>query len=548
MPWDLDIWEYDEERDGKYCWLSGAQWAWPPWVPLWFEIWFPAFQETQWYVWEDLSHPMTHGWDWRIKDGGMYVTVLMTTEEEQKQREPVWREKMAPILEDPFGYWEKFKPEMKQAYDRLIPFDVGKAGDHELVDHLWDCWDWIRRMTMIHNICLNALSQFVYLFQGVCQELTGIATSDVRFSKLMGGFDNTLYKINKGLAELATRAVDLGLRELFETTKPEPLLSKLEESDAGRKWLGEFRDYLKKYGIKLMRSPGISAPSWDEKPSIPLTDIQRLIAIGGIHAPDMQRERLAKEREETEREVLAMVPAEQREWFAKLMKAAQAFTYYNEDHTVYCEMYACGLLRRAGIEAGKRLVARGVLDEPEDALFLFREEISVALQVGNRSGAGGIAKRRKEEYNGYLKAEHPMIIGDPTDFLKMIMADPVIAIGGGPRVAEPEAVGATLTGAAGAPGVAEGLARVVMSVDDLGQLQPGEILVTPFTSAPWTPAFSIVSGAVTDVGGALAHAVIVGREYAIPTVVGTMEGTQKIKTGQRIRVDGNLLRVYVLEE
>ncbi len=547
MPWDLDIWEYDEARDGKYCWLSGAQWAWPPWVPLWFEIWYSSFQESQTCAWENFSHPTTKGWDWRVKDGGMYVSILMTTEEEQKQREPVWRERMAPILDDPFGYWEKYKPEMKQAYDRLIPFDVEKAGDMGLVDHLWDCWDWIRRMTMIHNTCLQALGQFVYLFQGVCQELTGIAASDVKFSHMMGGFDTRLFQANRGLAELAGRAVELGLRESFDTLEPEALLAKLEESDAGKKWLGEFRAYLNEYGHRPMRAQGIDFPTWLEKPSIPLADIKRMMTIGAVHAPDVMRDRLIKQREDTEKEVLAMVPAEQREWFAKLMKAAQAFSFYQEDHMYWCEFQACALLRRAAIEAGKRLKAKGVLDDPNDAVFMLRHEISVALSVGNRSGARDIVKRRKEEYDRYLKAEHPMIIGDPTDFMKSIMADPIIAIGGGPRVAEPEAVGATLTGSAGAPGIAEGPARVVMSIDDLGQLQPGEILVTMFTAAPWTPAFSIAKAVVTDVGGALAHAVIVGREYGIPVIVGTMEGTQKIKTGQKVRVDGDMLRVYVIE-
>ena len=73
------------------------------------------------------------------------------------------------------------------------------------------------------------------------------------------------------------------------------------------------------------------------------------------------------------------------------------------------------------------------------------------------------------------------------------------------------------------------------------------ILVSPQTNSTWTPLFGIIKGAVTDAGGTMAHAAIVGREYGIPAVVGTIEGTRKIKTGDRIKVDGNLSAVYVLE-
>src|SRR5205085_1790032 len=49
--------------------------------------------------------------------------------------------------------------------------------------------------------------------------------------------------------------------------------------------------------------------------------------------------------------------------------------------------------------------------------------------------------------------------------------------------------GATLTGFAGSPGAAEGPARVILEVERLAELQPGEILVAPVTSPSWTPVF-----------------------------------------------------------
>ena len=88
---------------------------------------------------------------------------------------------------------------------------------------------------------------------------------------------------------------------------------------------------------------------------------------------------------------------------------------------------------------------------------------------------------------------------------------------------------------------------MIMSADRLSEIKTGEILVAPGTSAAWTVAFSVIKGLVTDGGGALSHPVIMAREYGIPCVAGCFEATAKIKTGQRLRVDGNLGVVYILK-
>jgi pyruvate, water dikinase len=98
--------------------------------------------------------------------------------------------------------------------------------------------------------------------------------------------------------------------------------------------------------------------------------------------------------------------------------------------------------------------------------------------------------------------------------------------------------GGSLSGFAGSPGVVEGTARVILDVRDIGDLTDGEILVAPVTSPSWTPVFGKVAGAVSDIGGIMSHAAIVAREYGMPAVVGTGNATARIKTGDRIRVDG----------
>jgi pyruvate,water dikinase len=95
--------------------------------------------------------------------------------------------------------------------------------------------------------------------------------------------------------------------------------------------------------------------------------------------------------------------------------------------------------------------------------------------------------------------------------------------------------------------VIEGLAKVIMdpTTDSLG---PGEILVAPFTDPGWTPLFVNAAGLVTEVGGLMTHSSVVAREYGIPAVVGVVAATKHIRSGQRVRVNGNRGFVQILDQ
>src|SRR5262249_24575115 len=104
-----------------------------------------------------------------------------------------------------------------------------------------------------------------------------------------------------------------------------------------------------------------------------------------------------------------------------------------------------------------------------------------------------------------------------------------------------------LRGFAASPGVAEGPARVITTIDQLDEVRSGEILVCPITAPSWAPVFARIKGAVSDIGGIMSHAAIVSREYGLPAVVGTGFGTKQIQNGQRVRVDGDSGVVTVLD-
>ena len=88
-------------------------------------------------------------------------------------------------------------------------------------------------------------------------------------------------------------------------------------------------------------------------------------------------------------------------------------------------------------------------------------------------------------------------------------------------------------------GVVEGRARVLLSAAQMEQLEPGEILVVHTTDVGWTPLFCIAAGVVTELGGPLSHAAVVARELAVPSVVNVDGATRAIRTGDKIRLDGD---------
>jgi len=88
---------------------------------------------------------------------------------------------------------------------------------------------------------------------------------------------------------------------------------------------------------------------------------------------------------------------------------------------------------------------------------------------------------------------------------------------------------------------------VLRAVNEIGQVREGDILVSPVTTPSWGPIFPKIKAAVSDIGGTMSHAAIISREYGLPAVVGTGVATKRIRTGQRIRVDGDNGIVTILD-
>jgi len=554
--YDLSFYEFDEENDPKnygvlLCDLVHGK---PPMKPLYIGVgWYWYYHGVR-YGAETLFLTTTHGWDSRFIKGYPYITAIRTTETEAKAREPLFREKIKPLIENFDGVWNPLKTELLEIYKKAKNSrglkewgDIRKLNNQDLLSFFLDFVYVInRKEAETHFVMLMASYYISGLFQQMWREIFRTeAPIDPNFSKLMAGYESQDHRVVRELWRLGRRALELGLRDVFETSDEESVIKELEKTKTGAQWLGEYNGFLLEHGWRCERMHAYDTPAWIEKPSLGVRRVKILMAKEAFPL-DAEHDRVVAERNNAEKEVLTKVPEAQRDAFRILMGAAQKSGYWSEDHTYYCDFYIGSMGRWIVTEFGRRFAEAGCIDHPEDIHFLHPNEIRKAAIPMGRINLRHYVNPRKKAWEENLTIDPPPFYGDISQAQAVLRSDPTLAVSTQLPIVREE-LKADLYGAAAAPGLVEGVARVIMSADQLMEIKAGEILVAPGTSAAWTVAFSIIKGLVTDGGGALSHPVIMAREYGIPCVAGCFEGTAKIKTGQRIRVDGNLGVIYILK-
>jgi len=226
-----------------------------------------------------------------------------------------------------------------------------------------------------------------------------------------------------------------------------------------------------------------------------------------------------------------------------------------DERGVYSDIWASGLMRRAAMAAGRRLVDRGRLHDAEHFVFADIDEMCAVLEGSPTPSADELAARLTY-HQTYTAKDAPAHIGDdpmpPPDpsTLPPPMRRLMAAVGAamfemfGQSEAEHEET--VIRGLAASAGVREGIARRVAGPADFNRIQRGDILLTEATTEAFNILLPLLSAIVTDSGGALSHAALVSREYGIPGVVGTRDATERIPDGARVRVDGDAGEVTVL--
>lgn len=299
-------------------------------------------------------------------------------------------------------------------------------------------------------------------------------------------------------------------------------------------------DYARQFGWRVVTSYDIDGLTLNEMPDLVAASFEQARRAESSTADDGAAGAL-RER----------VPAAERARFDELVRDARTGYGVRDDNAGVTLQWTAGLLRRAALEAGRRLVAAGRLDAPEHAFELEPPELRVLL-LGAAEPSRAVVSTRAAERARLTAAVAPSTLG-PDEPLPPFdkLAPPLDRMATSMVVAfelmntkpQDEALCGTGVGS----GAVKGRARVATTPDKaIARLEPGDVLVTTFTTPAYNAVLPILGALVVEEGGALSHAAIVARELGIPAVIGAVRATQLVPDGAQVEVDPEAGRVHLL--
>ncbi|QDG66051.1 phosphoenolpyruvate synthase [Pseudarthrobacter sp. NIBRBAC000502772] len=369
------------------------------------------------------------------------------------------------------------------------------------------------------------------------------------------GYDSEPIRAEKSLYDLAAWA--RGVPGLASAILHEPTTALAESQRTGfppagfseplwQLWRPRFQDHLRRFGHAVYNLD-FASPVPADDPSALLGTVK--FYLRGKGTDPHERQRLSADRREiaTSR-IFTRLGPRRRAAFLRLLRWAQNTAPIREDALADVGL-AWPLLRRMLLELGQRLVDSAVIAEPADVFWLRHQELRSAVEFGlaapgapgapaavaitgaDRPVRAAAVEERKMLWRGQVKAAAPQLLPESRWMEK--------AFGSMMPAGSQHQLGDIITGTGASAGRVTAPARVLRGPQDFALMEPGEVLVARITTPAWTSLFAMASAVVTDVGGPLSHSSIVAREYGIPAVLGTGVATQRLTSGQQIRVDGD---------
>lgn len=528
------------------------------------------------------SLPTTLGIDYRIINGRIYIGGNAVTDPAEIARRTREFQQRAFYY---YEHWERLFEQWKnkmlglirvaEALPKLVlpefePLEHVRAGrgiasNHYLLDIYQKTLEGYFRMWHHHfEFLLLGYGAYLTFFDFCKKAFPEISEQTV--ARMVAGMEAEIFRPDDELRRLAKCAIELGVDDMFrEGAAPVEIIQSLERSHSGKKWLEE---------LATSRDPWFNVNvgdgfyhhhrSWNDDLSMPFASLPGYIANVKAGEPvERPIEKLMAERQQLIDNYRDLLNSdEERAAYDQMIQLAHRVFPYVEGHKFYCEHWYTNLFFNKIREFGALLAEHGFFPNAEDIFHLTHYEVEAAIvdlmiSWSNGSPPRGlvrwtaIVEERKAAIAEWAKHETPPALGPVPD----VIDDPAIVMLWGITrenletwlAADERRDSNEIRGFAASNGVVDGVARVVMSVDEIDRLRHGDILVCHITNPSWAPVFQKIAAAVSDIGGSMSHAAIVAREYGLPAVVGTGTATQKIRDGQRIRVDGGQGVVTILQ-
>jgi phosphohistidine swiveling domain-containing protein len=484
--------------------------------------------------------------EYRYPNGFAYRTVVPVSDSDvparfQRAEEAVegklWREQLR-------DWDETFKPRSIAKHRELQSVDPDALSGEDLVAYLTSCRDHHIEMIYQHMRHTGAALLPTGDFLVHVGDWTGLPPAELL--SLMRGASPVSSGASSELERLlAAIAADSAAHQVLESdSDPGEVLEELRSLDgeAG----AAASAYLDLVGYRLLDGFDISGRYALEMPDTLLRAIRVAVEEGGPGDSDVEA-RIA--------DVRNRVPEEHRADFDALLEEARLTYRLRDERGVFSDIWASGIMRRAAVACGRRLAARGRIQDPEHFIDADLEEMKALV-----SGTGGPSAEELAERYAFRTSHHakevPATLGpppppprDPSGLppkAARISRAMMIAVGEIFGSSQAEHEERLVRGLPASPGVYEGPSRLVSGPTEFDRIVQGDVLVTESTSEAFNILLPLLGAIVTDAGGLLSHAAIVSREYGIPGVVGTREGTGLIPDGARVRVDGDAGEVTVL--
>ncbi len=456
-----------------------------------------------------------------------------------------------PYYAENFLHWwrDRLVPEMTHNFERFDAYDYDGASLVELAILLEDAIDMHDRHWQIHWVLNFAQFSSTTNLNAIIAEVKG----EGDHSDLMGRLQSSLENRNWDSIEELWKIKEWVKKEQGEVakafTRPTAgdVIRALEGTDEGRAFLtAHIEPYQKTFGFKSMYAHEFSFKTWRENPA-PIVEAVRGYLESDYDYPS-ELKAVAEDLEKAKAEVFVGVePGPARDELEHALDLSLRMNPLTPDHHFYIDQGTNARVRLVLVAIGRKLVADGKLDDPEDVMYLTYNELRRLMAGTHSFDAQELVGDRRDAREDAYELRPRDWVGTAT---KEAVAFPYLSLWAFPEKLErpaPSHAG-EIPGLPASAGVVEGTARVVLSPEQFSEVQREEIIVCRMTSPAWVVLFTKISGLVTDAGGMASHPAVVSREFGIPAVVGTSDATRRIKTGDRVRVNGSTGRVEIVAD
>jgi pyruvate,water dikinase len=444
-------------------------------------------------------------------------------------------------------WWrERLRPEIERNFAYLDDYDMESASLVELAVLLEDAIDIHDRHWKIHWMLNFAQFSATLALNATIAEVKGDVDPNLP-ARLQSSVEDRNWDSIEALWRMKEQVKgDSELTAAFHAGDTAvAVIAALESSDSGRRFVEEsLRPYQLEFGNKAIWSHEFVYPTWRENPA-PIVEAVRGYLETDYDFPS-ELQAVENDLDAALHELMDDVPAgDGRERLQAALDLSLKMNPLTPDHHFFIDQGTNARLRLVLVAIGRRLAETSVLDDPEDVTFLRYNELRVLVADPTAFDARGRVSERRDEREHSFALRPPDWVGTAT---KSQLDFPYYTLWGFPEkfYREPPERGEEVVGLAASPGIAEGSARLVESLDEFDRVKDGEILVCRMTNPAWVVLLTKIAGLVTDAGGVAAHPAVVSREFGIPAVVGTSTATQRISTGDRVRVNGSTGVVEIL--